>query len=327
MMEQIIGPVDRDILRGELSDDFFFVKSPHVSHEVYILNNTDAPDVLREIGRLREVSFRRGGGGTGMAMDLDRFDLDPRYGFNQLVLWGPEEDSIIGGYRFVPCERCLFGRDGQPLIPSAHLFTFTPAFLGGKFLDTIELSRSYISPEYQSSQGGGRQTIYALDNLFSALGILIRVIGKRYFFGKVTVYPDYPKEALGMIMYVLGKHFSPSEPLVVPREPVSYGDPSRYAAIFTGDDFKSDYRTLKKELGRMSVLIPPLLNSYINLSSDILYFGGGVNDEFGDVIELGILLDINGVTKSRYLEHPESMEEHFAAVRNRIMRTAGKDAR
>ncbi len=319
-MEEIIEAIDKEVLEKELSPECFYAKSPHAGHEVYLVNSTNAPNVLREIGRIREICFRRGGGGTGKALDLDKFDLDPEFSFNQLVLWSPEEKKIIGGYRFVSCDHCLYDEEGQPVLPSSHLFTFTPAFTSGKFLQTIELSRSFISPEFQSSMGGGRQTIFALDNLFSALSSVIHLFEKKYFFGKVTVYPDYPKEALGMIMFVLGKHFSPDEPLVIPKNPVSYGDPVRYRDIFTGEDFKTDYRTLKKELSKMSVQIPPLLNSYINLTSSLLYFGGGINDEFGDVIELGILLDAHDVNRPRFSLHPEIHEEHFRKIKERVMR-------
>ncbi|MBQ1673346.1 MAG: hemolysin, partial [Bacteroidales bacterium] len=139
---KIIEPVDKELLKAELNDKHFLRNTNHAGNKLYIVDNTCAPNVLREIGRLREISFRAGGGGTGKAMDLDAFDLDPAFKYKQLVLWDPDAECIIGGYRYVLCDEVMYDRFGQPIMPSSHLFRFTKRYLHGAFLKTIELSRS-----------------------------------------------------------------------------------------------------------------------------------------------------------------------------------------
>ena len=128
-MKKIIPPVDVAILKSQLKQEYFLRTTNHGNNEIYVVDNTNAPDVLREIGRLREEAFRAGGGGTGQELDLDRFDLDPAYGYKQLVLWDPEGECIIGGYRYVLCDEVMYDREGQPIMPSAHLFRFTRRYL------------------------------------------------------------------------------------------------------------------------------------------------------------------------------------------------------
>ena len=141
-------------------------------------------------------------------MDLDAFDLDPAFKYKQLVLWDPDAECIIGGYRYVLCDEVMYDRYGQPIMPSSHLFRFTKRYLHGAFLKTIELSRSFIRPEYQSAERG-RKSLFSLDNLFDGLGGLILLYKGRmeYFFGKMTIYPSFPEKGLQMLLYFLRKHF------------------------------------------------------------------------------------------------------------------------
>ena len=306
-MEKIIDPVPVALLKAELTEERFLRDTNRAGNKIYIIDAQNAPNVMKEIGRLREIAFRDGGGGTGKSMDLDKFDLDPAFCYKQLVLWDPDSERIIGGYRFVLCDEVLYDRFGQPVMPSSHLFTFTKSYLNKEFLQTIELSRSFVSPDYQSTRSDSK-SLYALDNLFDGLGALIVLYKGRmkYFFGKMTIYPSFPEEGLRMLLYFLRKHFGPrTEKLVIPKNPISTGDTSKFRKIFTQKDFKEDYKILKGELHtRYGVNIPPLVNTYMNMSPTMKSFGAGINDEFGNVIEAGILIKFDEM-------HPEKAKRHM----------------
>ena len=318
-MQKIIDPVPAELLKAELTEDKFLRDTNRAGNKIYVINATNAPNVMREIGRLREIAFREGGGGTGKDMDLDKFDLDPAFCYKQLVLWDPESECIVGGYRYVLCDEVLYDRFGQPVMPSSHLFTFTKSYLKRAFLETIELSRSFVSPAYQSTRNDSK-SLYALDNLFDGLGALMLLYKGRmkYFFGKMTIYPSFPEDALKMLLFFLRKHFGPrEEKLVIPKNPVRIGDTSKFRKVFTERSFKEDYKILKNEIHtRFGVNIPPLVNTYMNMSPTMKSFGAGINDEFGDVIEAGILIKFDEMHPEKANRHMRMPEIHLKRLRN-----------
>ena len=206
-MKPIIEPVDKALLKAELTPERLLRTSNRAGNELYVVG-PECVNVIREIGRLREIAFRNDGGGTGEELDIDRFDTDPAYGYRQLVLWNPDVEEIIGGYRFCLCDEAVFDREGQPHLTSAHMFEFSPRFIKNILPHTLELGRSFISLEYQSSKAGAK-SLYAMDNLFDGIGALGVLYKKRikFFFGKMTIYPDYPQEARELIMVFLKKYF------------------------------------------------------------------------------------------------------------------------
>ena len=304
-METIIDPVPKELLMAELTPSKLLRETNRAGNMLYLVDYQDSPNVLREIGRLREIAFRDGGGGTGAALDLDRFDTDPSLGYKQLVLWDPDAEAIIGGYRFVLGSDVVPDWKGQPMMPSAHLFRFSRYFLKRFLPYTIELSRSFVSPDYQSTRNATK-SLYALDNLFDGLGALIKVYGSqmKYFFGKMTIYPSYPKEALNMILFFLRKHFGrKNDLLVIPKKKIEIFDETHLACIFSEKSFKEDYKILKAEVHKYGVNVPPLVNSYMNMSPTMRSFGAAVNDEFGDVIEAGIMIKFEDLYPEKSVRH------------------------
>ena len=308
-MKTIIPPVDREALLKELNEKTLLRKTNRAGNELYIVG-PEAENVIREIGRLREIAFRNDGGGTGRELDIDEFDTDPAYGYKQLVLWDPEAREIIGGYRFCLCDEAVFNRFGQPILTSSHMFEFSKHFLEDYLPYTLELGRSFVSVEYQSSKAGAK-SLYALDNLFdgiAAIGILYnRRI--RHFFGKATIYRGYPTEAREMIMVFLKKYFGKHSRLLRIRKEVKVEHPHKYAKLFKGLDFKEGYKVLKAEVTKMGVFIPPLVNTYMNLSPTMIYFGTGINDEFGDVYDSGILVTFDDMYPEKRQRHADSFME------------------
>lgn len=303
MAEKIIEPVSEEELLAELTPDRLLRPTNKGNNEIYIVDAHEAPAVMREIGRLREIAFRTAGGGTGKACDIDEFDtMTPPC--RQLIVWNPEEHEIIGGYRYITGKDIRLDGAGRPRIATSHMFDFSPEFIERYLPSTIELGRSFVRLEYQSTRKGVK-AIYALDNLWDGLGALTIVHPEiKYLFGKVTMYPSYSAECRNMILYFLSKHFPDPEHLVVPITPLDTGmDVAAMEALFTGDSFKEDYKILNKAIREHGYNIPPLVNAYMSLSPTMRMFGTAINDEFGDVEESGIFFAISEIFEEKKQRH------------------------
>ena len=311
MEEQIIEAVDKALLKKELTPDRQLRMTNKSNNEVYVITAHNAPNVMREIGRLREIAFREAGGGTGKSMDIDEFDTMPN-SYKQLIVWNPEAEEIIGGYRYILGTDVDIAVDGQPILATSHMFHFSRKFMEEYMPQTIELGRSFVSVPYQSSKMGAK-SLFALDNLWDGLGALTVIMPNvKYFFGKMTMYPSYIRKGRDMILYFLKKHFEDKENLVIPVEPLKIEtDPDELKAIFCEDDFRADYRILNNEIRKMGYNIPPLVNAYMNLSPTMRLFGTAINDGFGDVEETGILIAMDEILEEKRMRHIDSyIREH-----------------
>jgi hypothetical protein len=258
---------------------------------------------MREIGRLREIAFRAAGGGTGTPCDIDQYDLmEPPC--QQLIVWDPEARLILGGYRFITGADMRIDNDGAPRIATSHMFNFSDEFIKNYLPYTIELGRSFVRLEYQSSKAGSK-ALYALDNLWDGLGALTVIHPEiKYLFGKVTMYPGYLPQCRNMILYLMHKHFPDPDNLVRPKQPLKTSmDVGAMQRLFVGNDFKEDYRILNGEIHRYGFNIPPLVNAYISLSPSMRMFGTAINYEFGDVEESGIFFVIDEIYDAKKQRH------------------------
>ncbi|MBO5863188.1 MAG: GNAT family N-acetyltransferase, partial [Paludibacteraceae bacterium] len=214
-MEAIIAPVSVELLEAELTPDKLLRKTNKSNNEIYVITHHDSPNVMREIGRLREVSFRTSGGGSGLGCDVDIYDT-MEVPYKQLIVWNPDDREIIGGYRFLHGADVTYDENGVPMLTSSHLFKYSEKFLKEYLPYTIELGRSFVRPEYQSTKMGAK-SLFALDNLWDGLGALTVLYPEmKYFFGKVTMYPSYCSQCRNMILYFLNKHFPDADKLVRP---------------------------------------------------------------------------------------------------------------
>lgn len=308
-MEEIIAPVSRELLKAELTPERRLRTTNKAGNELYIVTYQQAPNVVREIGRLREIAFRAAGGGTGLALDLDEFDTcdHPYY---QLIVWCPEDEQILGGYRFLPGREIEYAEDGQPKLATGHMFKFSDQFIKEYMVDTVELGRSFVTLEYQSTRTSTKG-LFALDNLWDGLGALTIVIPNlKYFFGKMTMYPSFNREARDMILYFLGKHFNDPDRLVYPTDPLQLDtDPAELEKLFTEETFREDYKILNTEVRKTGFNIPPLVNAYMGLSPTMRVFGTAVNHEFGEVEETGILIAIDEILEEKRMRHIDTFAE------------------
>ena len=303
MREPIIPPIPVDVLKSELTEDKRLRFTNRSNNEIYIVTAHNAPNVMREIGRLREIAFREAGGGTGKECDIDEFDTCENC-YKQLIVWNPEAQEIIGGYRYLEGTKWQMDQNGQPILATSHMFHFSQKFLTEYMPYTIELGRSFVSLPYQSSRMGAK-SLFALDNLWDGLGAIVVIEPTvRYLFGKFTMYPSYDRMARDMILYFLGKHFPDPDNLIYPMHPLKlWHDPEQFRQLFTEDDFKADYRILNREVRALGYNIPPLVNAYMGLSPTMKLFGTAINDGFGDVEETGILIAVDEILQEKRMRH------------------------
>lgn len=307
-MKELIPKVDRQLLLEELNEKRFVRMTNFGKNKIYIIDANNAPHTLREVGRLRELSFRMAGGGTGKSLDIDDYDKGSNP-FQQLIVWSPEDQEIIGGYRFIHCKNLEMDATGKVKTPTSKLFHYSGKFISEYLPFTIELGRSFVQPDYQPARNV-RKGIYSLDNLWDGLGaIVLRNQDVKYFFGKITMYPDTDLLAREAIMYFLNKYFPDEEKLIEPYKPVELVHPySEFEIIFTGTGYEENYKQLQQFVRKRGENIPPLVNAYMNLSSTMKFFGTSVNPGFGHVEESGIMItisDIYDVKKDRHLAGAE----------------------
>lgn len=305
-MKEILEPVSKELIKMELSKEKLMRHTNKAHNEIYIITAHNSPNTMREIGRLREIAFRHYGGGTGLEADIDEFDtMDNPY--KQLIVWNPDAEEILGGYRFICGPDVKFDKNGDPILATSHLFDCSKKFIRDYLPYTVELGRSFVSLEYQSTLSGSKG-IYALDNLWDGLGAFSVVDPNiKYFYGKVTMYNTYNVQARNMILYFMNKYFADKDLLVYPKhELITNMDADEMERLFVGGDLKSDYRILNGEVRRLGMNIPPLVNAYMSLSPQMRVFGTAINREFGNVEETGILIAISEILEDKRKRHIES---------------------
>lgn len=306
MEQEIIQPIAREVLLSELTPEKQLRMTNKSNNEIYIVTAHDSPNVMQEIGRLREIAFRTAGGGTGKSVDIDEFDTCENC-YKQLIVWNPEAQEIIGGYRYLMGDEWEYDEEGQPILATSHMFRFSEKFIKEYAPYTIELGRSWVTVEYQSSKMGAK-SLFALDNLWDGLGALTVINpNMKYYFGKMTMYPSYIRFGRDLILYFLKKHFDDKEGLIYPTKPLQLETPEEeLAQVFCGRDFKEDYRILNGGIRALGFNIPPLVNAYMNLSPTMKLFGTAINYGFGDVEETGILIAVDEILESKRKRHIET---------------------
>ena len=305
-MKDIIEKIDPAAIKEELTKEKFLRRTNRGNHEIYIITHQDSPNTMREIGRLREIAFRHYGGGTGLDCDLDEYDTMPN-AYKQLIVWCPESEEILGGYRFIMGSEVQIDQNGKPILATSHLFNFSTKFINDILPYTIELGRSFVTLEYQSTRAEAKG-LFALDNLWDGLGALSVIYpDAQYYFGKVTMYNTYNQQARDMILYFMHKHFPDKENLVTPIEPLlTDPDLKKMEMLFNNNDFREDFKVLNAEVRKLGHNIPPLVNAYMSLSPKMKVFGTAINKEFGMVEETGILIALDEILEEKKARHIHS---------------------
>ncbi len=310
-MQPIIDKIEPNLILSELTPERFLRKTNKGDNEIYVVDAFNAPNTMREIGRLREIAFRAAGGGTGLECDIDEFDtMDPPC--RQMIVWNPAANEIIGGYRFILGED-IRKVDGVPHIATSHMFKFSDKFVDEILPVTIELGRSFVSLDYQSTRAGAK-ALYSLDNLWDGLGALMVLNPQiKYLFGKVTMYPAYDPECRDLLLGFLHCHFADPDGYVRPIKPLpTKAHSGEIQQLFKGLAYKEGFRHLNQMIRERGSNIPPLVNSYMALSPTMRMFGTAINDEFGDVEESGILITVSDIAPDKRKRHLDSFRKELA---------------
>jgi hypothetical protein len=309
-MQEIIEPIDRHLLETELNENVFVRPTNNSGNQLYIVDCHNAPNVLKEIGRLRELSFRLAGGGTGKDCDLDEFDFGPT-AYKQLIVWQPEDKEIIGGYRFILTNDARQA-DGTYHLATTEIYEFSERMKNFYFLKTIELGRSFVQPKYQPS-AENRKGLFSLDNLWDGLGaLIINYPEVDYFFGKVTMYTHFNSEARDLILTFLHHYFPDNEKLISVENPVTIThDTSEFLNELKPLEYKEGHHLLNAWVRELGENIPPLFNSYMNTSPTMRTFPTCINSHFGDVEETGIMVTIKDIYESKKDRHVNSFLKYL----------------
>lgn len=335
-MIEVIPPVSKQLLKKELTRRIFVRPTNKANNKIYITDAHKSPNIMREIGRLRELSFRSWGGGTGKEIDTDEFDFFKKP-FKQLIVWDPEAEEIVGGYRFLSGKDVEFLEDGQPNFVMSSLFTFSDEFIKNYLPYSIELGRAFVQPNYQIAEKGAK-SLFALDNLWDGLGTLVHTEKKsKYFIGKVNIYNTYPQLARELLYEYMNLHCPDPDNLVYPKVPVSVSEESKKIAsvVLTEESAAANYKALQKTVRLIGTIVPPMFNAYIGLTDTLRMFGTMIDEDFGGTYESAIMLTIDDLIESkrqRYIEPyiqflKQKINQRRAARRAaRIARTKGKKA-
>lgn len=304
-MQEVIAAIDPALIEKELTPDTFVRTTNKAGNAVHIIRAHQAPNTMREIGRLREISFRLGGGGSGNQLDIDKFDTMP-FPYGQLIVWNPDAREIIGGYRFRYGKNAGILPDGQPDMAIGHIFTQSQQFITDYLPYTLEMGRAFVQPKYQSIQGG-LKSLYALDNLWDGIGALVATIPElKYLIGKVTIYSNTKEQARKAMIYYFNHYFADQQQLLIPRHPETFSDDDLLwlTAIIPGHDHKTDFKHLNQFVRSLGECIPPLLHAYLDLSPTLRTFGTVFDPDFGDIYDTGIMItldDVYQIKKERYI--------------------------
>jgi len=319
-MQHIIPPISRNLLKKELTKDKLLRKSNFNNKDIYVFTAHNAPNLMKEVGRLRELTFRNSGGGTGKDLDIDKYDISDKP-YNQLIVWDPKREEIIGGYRYMLGAEAGVDNSGRIQIATTGLFNLSEKFITEYLPETIELGRSFVQPNYQM-RSAGRDGMYALDNLWDGLGaLIINHPNVKYFFGKVTMYTNYNRYARDLILYFLKTNFPDNEELVTAINPIKLNiDENKLKNVFTGNNYDENYKILSKLVRENGELIPPLINAYMNLSSTMISFGTAINTTFGEVEETGILITIKDIYEKKKERHINSYIQYLRKFRENVIK-------
>lgn len=267
--------------------------------EIYSVSGDDCPDLLSEIGRIREREFRKVGAGRSVTHDIDEFDTGTK-AYRQLVAWDPVYAEIVSMYRYRFCRDAVLERDLQSL-RTARLFTFSPEFVDTVLHDAVELGRSVVNSET-------KRAILGLYAVWAGLGaIVVEHPEVRYFFGNVSIYRTWPPGAVDALLGYLARYHGGEEGAVTARPGAEYrgGDVTVATAAYPDPDQARGYDRLTETLKTFGVGPPPILTSYLRATTELRAYATAADDDFGDAWETAITVStahLTPKTRSRFID-------------------------
>lgn len=292
----IAHPVPRQDIRAELKLGERIGTTSDNKH-IYLIEHENAPNILNEIGRLREYTFRKVGEGSGKAKDLDNYD---RY-YHHLVLWDDEALEVVGAYRIGECGWILswLGKEGLYLSDLCDMNDRFDPILE----DAIELGRSFVQPKYWGTR--------ALDYLWQGIGAYLSHNPHiKYMIGPVSISGSYPKHAQEALIYFYTLYFGSDHTYLKAKSPYRLSDfvQAEFAQLFCGNDYNEDFRILKDYLKTFDVAVPTLYKQYSELCEEggAQFVDFGIDVEFNNCIDGYILVEIAKIKlakRQRYIHN------------------------
>lgn len=291
----IIHPVDRKVLKSELQGSELLGETSD-RKAIFLVRFEQAPRVMQEIARLRELTFRRVGEGTGLRLDWDRFD---RY-YLHIVLWDEDALEIIGAYRVGNCQE-IVATHGVHGLYTHTLFRYQEK--ARPILDkAMEMGRSFVQIKYWKSS--------ALDYLWQGIGAYVAKHPEvKYLLGPVSISNSYTEEAKNLLVYFFKKWFpgdSSLAPHVCPYV-LSHKQLEELGRVLDGRDYREDYRKLKESLKILGFTVPILYKQYTDLCEEggVEFIDFGIDKDFADCVDGLILVKVDLLKESkreRYLK-------------------------
>ena len=281
----------------ELRKAQFLCRATRWNAALYTFDGGECPTLMREVWRLRTQAFND----VGVAMDdVARVELgDVNGSFRQLILWDCEAERIVGGYRYA------VGREAAvSALSLSRYYEASERFVEEFLPDGLELSRTFVSPDYQ--RNAGMRSLYALDSLWEGLARVVEQSDVRHLFGRVTLYPSLGVRARNLIVGFMRYAFPPRGELMWARHPFRCGIGRRnYERIFVGDTVAENYKILLRSVREMGQNVPPIISSYMRLSPSMRVFESYRNYDLGGVVESAIMLSVDEFyeeIKRRYMK-------------------------
>jgi len=292
--QTIIHPRDRKAIKTELKEGELLGETAD-EKKIYLFDYRPDSAVMNEIGRLREMTFRRVGEGTGKSRDLDRYDKHYRH----IILWDEQELEIVGSYRLAEVKR-LMGSDNGRGIYSQELFDYNMEQVAPYFEQGIELGRSFVSPKYWGKR--------SLDHLWYGIGAYLRKYPTtRYLFGPVSLSDTYPELAKALIVTFYQHYFPDTDCLATSRTPyiMNPAIKKQVAYVLTGNNQSDDFKVMKEHLAHMNVTVPTLYKQYADLCDEggVRYIDFNVDANFGHCIDGLIMTDMSKLKAKKRLRY------------------------
>lgn len=256
-----------------------------------------APDsiVLKELGRLREISFRKVGEGVNKKRDIDKFD---KY-YQHIIVWDEEELEIVGAYR-VGNSDLIYPKYGVDGFYTSTLYKFHEG-MEHYLTNSIELGRSFVQPKYWGTR--------ALDYLWYGIGAYLHANPNiKYMFGPVSISPTYPKVAKDLLVFFYSNYFRASGSYVTPNLPFAYStDAEELLDMFSLEDYRGDFKILKSTLTNLGITVPTLYKQYSDLCEEggVQFLGFNIDVDFNDSVDGFIMTDVSKVKeaqRNRYIK-------------------------
>jgi len=308
--QTIVHPVPKTDLKKEFKKSLL-LKKVDENIKIFLVDGNECPNIINEIGRLRELTFRSVGEGTWKKIDVDLFDTY----YKQIVVWNDDNLDIMGAYRIGFCSE-LYAEYGISKIYTSSLFEYKTDFF--PYLEqSIELGRSFIQEKFWKSN--------VLDYLWQGIGKAIEMTpGVKYLFGAVSISDYYSDTAKKMIVYYYSKWYKSNKIYAVSNNPLvlTKNELKDLKEMFDGNTKEKDYKILKNSLKIQGFSIPILFKKYTDLCREggTVFLDFGVDKDFSHTVDGLILLDLSMLKEKKKERYGISVNERNS-LKNIMVKT------